>query len=832
MVRLSCVLLSVVLSTVAGAERITLATVGKPAATIVVEANGAGRLREAAGTLQSYIQQISGAKLPIRTDGKRVAGTGLYIGNCEPSLPGDIPAADLNPETYAIHVREGNVFFSGRWPTPVHFAVTSFLEDNLGVRWYAPGRLWEWVPRSETGDLTVEVADRVSVPGFSPRIWSGHQWTEEWKAWDLRNKAVLSEVVPRRQFQNNLYRVFPPSKYAQTHPEYYPLIDGKRYIPAEGDVYWRPCEGNPEVQRLTVEAAREYFARNPNSDSFSLGMDDISHLCSCPLCRAMDAAPDSYERKEFSDRHYKFVNIVAREIAKTNPDRYIGTLIYAIARKPPQTVPRLEDNVFGYITQTCGLWYVPGRQAEDEAVSREWARRCKHLSRYDYIGFGTMTPRVFPHHLAEAMKLDKSLGFEGMYTEVYAFLPNTAPMLWAMAKLQWDPTLDVDELLDEFYTRMYGAAAPVMKEYFDLLERSYNTERPGHGRWEHRNLAVQATALAPEDVDRAFELLQQAANSTGDPDVQERIHIHRMGLQYGAYVIWAYDLSRRLEAARITDRASADAARKLAERLAELSTEREKCWKEALTWDGLAGDSIRGLTGKGYLMNGQMAGIERGGVLATLKLLAWYDKNAPEEGARLAEYLQTAGGGSVGDVIGAWLWVRENKPASLCVNGDFEDWRTNEAAAEKDWSTAGAPRGWSTWSSLPTTKFSRCEGQGLESSTAAGISGSQSGCYLQSVPVRAAERYLCVAWVKPTAESEGAAGRLSIRFQDEKGAWHPRRDLEPSVQMTAGIRDWQPLILLTTVPEGAARLILMPGAQSQGPQDQVLFDDVKLYKLP
>jgi hypothetical protein len=829
--RFACVLTAAVVCGLSHADRITLAAGGKPSATIVVAEKAAPRLLAAAQTLQEYVRQISGAQLPIRTDGKRVAGTGLYVGGCEPSLPGDVPAADLNPETYAIHVRDGNVFFSGRWPTPVHFAVTSFLEDSLGVRWFAPGPLWEWVPRSETGDLVVEVADKVSVPGFSPRIWSGHQWTDEWQAWDLRNKAVQSEVVPRRQFQNNLFRVFAPSKYAETHPEYYPLVGGKRYIPAEGDVYWRPCEGNPEVQRLTVEAAREYFARNPNTDSFSLGMDDISHLCSCPLCRAMDPAPDSYEKKEFSDRHYKFVNAVAREIAKTNPDRYIGTLIYSIARKPPVTVEKLEDNVFGYITQTCGLWYVPGRQAEDEAVTREWARRCKHLSRYDYIGFGTMTPRVFPHSLAAAMKLDHSLGFEGMYTEVYAFLPNTAPMLWAMAKLQWDPTLELDALLGEFYAKMYGTAAPVMKEYFDLLERSYSTERPGHGRWEHRNLGVQATALAPEDLDRAFELLQKAANSTGDPDVQERVHIHRMGLQYGAYVIWANDVSQRLAAAQITDRASADAALRLAERLADLSAEREKCWKEALTWDGLAGDSVRGLTGKGYLMNGQMASVERGGVMATLKVLAWYDKNAPEEAARLAERLKAAGGGTVGSSIGGWLWVRENKPASVCVNGDFEDRGANEAAPEKDWSTTGAPKGWSTWSSLPTTRFPKVEGQGIGGSTAAGITGSQSGCYLQSVAVKGGEQYLCVAWVKPTADSKGATGRLGVRFQDEKGGWHARRDLEPSVQMSPGMADWQPLVLLATVPEGAARLIIMPGAQYQEPGDQVLFDDVALYKL-
>jgi hypothetical protein len=314
------------------------------------------------------------------------------------------------------------------------------------------------VPRGTRGELTVQVRDVVKAPDTSPRIWSGHAWNGDWEAWNLRNKTVLSEVVPRRQFQNFLHRVFPPEKYAETHPEYYPLIGGKRWIPEPGDSAWRPCESNPEVLRLTVEYARQWFDEHPNVDSFSLGMDDISHLCSCPNCRAMDPHPDSYEKWEFSDRHYKFVNAVAREAAKTHPDRYIGTLIYSIARKPPETVPKLEDNVFGFITETSAAWWMPGLKEEDHALTREWARRCKHLSRYDYYGFGTMTPRFYPHHMAEQVKFDKSLGLEGMYTEVYTFLPDTAPMIWAFAKLQWEHTLSVDALLDEFYAKMFRDA--------------------------------------------------------------------------------------------------------------------------------------------------------------------------------------------------------------------------------------------------------------------------------------------------------------------------------------------------------------------------------------
>jgi hypothetical protein len=812
------------------AEPITLARDGKPVATIVVPANADPILEGGALDLQHYVQAICGVELPITRDGAKVEGVGLYIGQCEPTTEADLPDKSLNPETYAIRVRDGSVFLTGRWPTPVRFAVDAFTEDCLGVRWFAPGELWEYVPQGKPGELTVEVNEAVKVPDTSPRIWSGHAWTDDWKAWNLRNKTVLSEVVPRRQFQNFLQRVFPPDKYAQEHPEYYPLIDGKRWIPGKDDRNWRPCESNPDVIRLTVEYARQWFDEHPDVDSFSLGMDDISHLCSCPNCRAWDPEPDSYEKREFSDRHYKFVNTIAREVAKTHPDRYIGTLIYSIARTPPKTVPKLEDNVFGFITETSALWWQEGRQEADQELTREWARRCKHLSRYDYYGMGTMTPRFYPHAIDEQIKFDKSLGLEGMYIEVYTFLPDTAPMIWATAKLQWDHTLSVDALLDEFYGRMFAEAAPTMKRYFDLLERSWNTPRPGRRGWVHRNIVAQALAMSSEDVDEGFRLLDQALAETKDAKARQRIDIVRGGLQFGSYVIYAYDLSQRLTTASVTDRASAEGVLAMAERLVKLSAERERFWAEAPKRDDLLGANLRGLLGMGYLMTGQAPNVEKGGLTAAMRVLAWYAENAPGELDAVAGRLRDAGG-PIAEIVDAWRWVKAQNPPNLIANPDFEDLTANEGAPEMDWSTKSAPKGWSTWARTPAVRFAVLAGEG-RSGHAAAMSGADGGVFLQTVKAEPGERYLCVGWVKTVPPNAVTDAKLSIRFRTPDGAWHPKRDAEPSVDAVTGQADWQPLVLLVTVPDGAGSVAVMLGAGDQAEGERTLFDDVALYKLP
>ncbi len=821
-----------ILAHTASAERIRLARDGKPVATIVIPARASERATQAAAELQRYVAAVCGVELPVRRDGRRVEGTGLYIGRCEPSREGDPPAARLNPESYAIRVRDGSIFFAGRYPTPTYFAVVSFIEDVLGVRWFAPGEAWESVPRGTPGELTVEVREVVKAPDTSPRLWSGHNFAPSWERWNLLNKVVCGEVIPRRQFQNNLHTVFPPSKYARAHPEYYPLIDGRRWIPEPGDRYWRPCESNPDVIRITVEFARRWFDEHPTIDSFSVGMDDITHLCGCPNCRALDPRPDSYEKREFSDRHYTFVNTIAREIAKTHPDRYVGTLIYAIARKPPETVPRLEDNVFGFLTEECASWWQPGEMDADHALTREWARRCRHLSRYDYVGLGTFTPRYYPHWMAEQIRFDKSLGLEGMYTELNTFLPHTAPMVWALAKLEWNASLDMDALLNEFFAKMFGPAAATVARYYDGLEKSWNTPRPGRTEWVHRNIVAQAASISPEAVDEGLALLDEAARQADTDAIRGRIDTIRAALQYASYAIRVYPLSQSLLTAPVRNATEADRAADAAKRVLRLSAERGPFWAAAMQRDDLLGENLRGLAAKAYLMIGKTPELEKGGSLGAIRALTWYADNAPDRLPAVAAGLTGSFEGGAADLIRAWLWVRENKPPNLLQNPGFEDTPSPTASRRRDSHAAVLPAHWSAVAEGAGPPLSSRAGQGRNGTAAVGTSGARgTPVCLQAHEVRPGERFYCSAYANNLPADREARGFLSVRFQTAAGAWNPHREAEPQV-FTVAQPGWQPLMFVVTVPKDAARLIVMVGAKNQPPDATVLFDDVALYRLP
>lgn len=802
------------------ADAVTLVTGGHPAATIVVQKNADALVRAAAEDVRHYIRIIGGVELPLQDNGEQVSGTGIYVGQCDACGQSDLPARETNPETYTIRVRNGNLFLLGRHAPATAFAVMSFIEDDLGVRWFAPGDLWEYVPQGAPGALTVEVKNRVVVPDWSPRVWSGHEWTKDWKTWLVHNKAICVPPVPFRNMQNFLHTVFAPEKYADSHPEYYPLIDGTRWIPPKDERAWRPCESNADVIRLTVEAAREYLDAHPEHNSFSLAMDDIEHICGCDNCRALDASPDDCAKERFSDRHYKFVNAVARELAKTHPDRYIGTLCYRIARELPVTVDRLEPNVFISMTQCCAEWWRPGRKEDDMQLTRSWRQRCLHMSRYDYMGLGFLTPRVFPHAMAEGMTFDHELGFEGVYNECYVILPNTAPMMWMTAKLQWNTELSADALLDEFYSRMFGNASAKMKEYYSLLEESWMTSRPGRAGWGHRNLSTQAHAMSVEDMDRAQDLIASAREETTDTNVLRRIDIVEAGLQYASYITRIYTLSEDLDRASLKARKEAEAVLAQAGELDRLITEWETFSQGAAQRDDIMGDSLRGLQSKRYFVRDQITRID--GRTAVLTALMALDAQSPRRAAGMARAFAAAHTGTLGQLADAWARANRGDLPNLLENPDFEARALGTEAP-----------GWSTWDNgKRDTRMAPAKNEGRSRSMAAAIANADSACYLQELKVEAGQRYLCETWARrKQAEGTGTI-RLAVRWRTQDGAWYAQRDQEPSLALRSSREGWQPMALVAVVPEGATSLVLELSASDQKEGSSALFDDAAVYLVP
>jgi len=432
----------------------------------------------------------------------------------------------------------------------------------------------------------------------------------------------------------------------------------------------------------------------------------------------------------------------------------------------------------------------------------------------------------------EEIKFDKQHGLEGMYTEMYTFLPDTAPMIWAFAKLQWDSSLNIDDLLNDFYTKMFGAGAPEMQKYFSLLEKCWTEDKPGFNRVVLKDIIQQSLVMTPDEVHQAFALLDAAATQAQKPMEKKRIGIIRAALQYYSYMPLEYHLSQQLSQSQFKTAADAQRGLEQVAQLGQLITAREKFWPETEQRKDLLGANLRGLQKTRFGIPTDMSPIENPVIPALLHLTDWYRKNEPAQTAQVVEKIKsTFPEGAIRSTLADWNWVADHHPSSLLKNGNFESTSANTTEAQADLSITNIPDGWASWSRYRFAKFAKDTGRngsiGIRISTP--TDRAESGRVVQSINnLTPGGRYLAVAWVKvePGFDSNGISLGLRLRTN---GSWYPP-DKGPIMVQTAAAptQEWQQMIVSITLPQDANGLSL----QLDASKSAAVFDDVALYKIP
>ena len=797
------------------AENFVLARNNKAESIIIIPQKPNEKLLLAAKDLQSYVKKICGVELKIINSNKKINHKAIYIWpNSFMPLKDRLQKNDP-PDGYVIKLQDKNIFIYGRTNTAVTYGVYSMLQESFNIRWFAPSEDWEYVPKSpKQGDLTIKIENKKYFPSITPRLWAGHYYTAQLKDWCRRQRVATNEIKFKGSFANNIYRVFPPQKYGKTHPQYYPLVNGKRYIPAPNEVKWRPCESNKEVQQILINYIRNYFDKNPYIDSFSLGLDDVFHVCHCPYCIAMDNKPDDIAKKRFSSRHYKFVNIIAKEIAKTHPNRYIGTLIYSPTLQPPVDVPHMEKNTFGFITQNSAQWKSDDIKKANMVLTEEWSKRIPYLSRYEYIGLSCITPRYYPHLLNDAFRYDLKHNFQGMYQEVCTFLPLTAPMVWALSELQWDSRKNIDTLLNEYMTKIYGDAATEMTLFFNHLEDSW-MKSPGK-LWVYNDLIAQCQVMTLKQLKQAYAILDKAYHKTKYQIIKKRIQVTKDSLQYGGYLIEQYTMAKEAEKMKLKTTKDAVKILDTAVKFAYLAAERESFWNKSMKAATIFGESLRGQSKRGNLVsNGQISTLEAIMVSAATNALKKLEKSDTKVYQAQYKRLNNLPASAFIKTVIASNLPAEYKSKNLLQNPSFEKSKPN-----------GEPLFWVAWGAVPD-KFPVAKKMGRNNTDAAKVRYNVGVAYLQYRKVTPGEQFYAQVWIKGSGTGKGT---LAFRFKTADGKWYPNRELEPRINQNFD-NTWRKIELFCTVPPGAAIMQFSVGGYRIGDGSYVLLDDAVLQKV-
>jgi hypothetical protein len=511
---------------------------GEPLGAIVVSKDASEQLRDAAATLREYVEKASKARLPVLDSygalgSKEKLRLRVWVGPSEFGNRLKLGLDQLDDDGFVIAFPDKeNIVIIGPTDWGTEFGVYEFLEAYVGVRWLLPSPAGEYVPRCDTIDIPSREVRR--EPAFFSRQLSGLRGKIQ-STWARRNR-----MHGRIEFHHNLFRLFPPEKYVGTHPELFPIHGGKRYLPpGKKKSGWQPCFSAPGIVEEAIRNICDYFSKNPQATSYSLGVNDLGGYCECERCTgASSTTVNHLGFRSASDQYFKWAGAVAEGVLKKYPDKWFGCLAYDHLAEPPSQWP-IHPRLVPFITLDRMKWLAPRFENEGKKQSTVWSDNAFRTGWYDYIyGAPYCIPRIYFHKMGDYIRFAHDHGVRAMYAEAY---PNwgEGPKLYVALKLQWNPRLNVETLLNEWYTCAVGEdAASDLAAYYRLWEDFWRGPVLDSGWFASGTTYLRFTSpeylayLKYGDVARARGLLESALAKTRTEEQKNRAKLLLRAFEY------------------------------------------------------------------------------------------------------------------------------------------------------------------------------------------------------------------------------------------------------------------------------------------------------------
>ncbi|MBQ7650750.1 MAG: DUF4838 domain-containing protein [Victivallales bacterium] len=493
---------------------------GEAKAELIIGANPTRTAQFAAYEMQHCISLKTGATLPIVASASGTPGTtAIYIGI-------DANKYDFTGEEYLVSFEDGKIHLVGNdnpdygkvnykdektFPPMTYyyratlFAVYDFLEKACGFRFYSFGD--DGIAFTEGKDLTVEpfsVRRRPDMDAFRDPYFEGKGNSAVTKRdKDLllhRWRAASNYGYVNHNIYSIYYRYWKPSPvkafkdlFIEPHPEWFAKRETGRqsshiakghyngeYVPsqlcysADGPIKYFAEEANKVYNGENVKGARfGNIKRLPKAEFYyPIQPDDDQAVCQCPDCtKLMENDRLAY--------HFTWINKLAAESRKVNPDVKWATLAYGVARRRPANL-EIDPNVSIQICMSMHAWWHPLVYKRQHGDYKEWVEKegDKRMltswlyflnpeimaARASYKPF----PTLYPRHTGEYISEFLEDGLRGVFAEIA--IQSHELESYIMSRLIYDKSEDYHKIIDEYFDLYYGAAGPAMKQVYETIE--------------------------------------------------------------------------------------------------------------------------------------------------------------------------------------------------------------------------------------------------------------------------------------------------------------------------------------------------------------------------
>ncbi|NLE66279.1 MAG: DUF4838 domain-containing protein, partial [Lentisphaerae bacterium] len=472
-------------------------------------------------------------------------------------------------------------------PIGVLYGAYEVLKRYGGIRWLVPGDDGEYFTVKPT--IAVPEGGTVKNPDFAVRrigqvAMSSLSLTRDTWAWCSRNNLRLAMIdwqfanpklhdelerhavkvrvgghcfTPLLTGWNVVKRT--PAEYKEyverlfaEHPEYFPLINGKRVISYDGGNDPQPCTSNPDViQRVARNAALSMKKCGYPSVYLDFCNNDCTRWCQCKACRAIDPQAEK-EAGIVSTRYWTFANAVLAELRKEWPGAQLAGWTYQnyslapVGVKPDKRVlhvrisnhRRCWKHALNDPNCSVNKWYYE--------YNKSWNDAGAPLVTYEMLSTAGRNFLPNEKNWVDTLKYYKHAmpNVQGMATEIscpdgeYSGGPYDTPMtrnnwymMWQALYLgmyfHWDVRADYDQLHEEINALYYGQGWDGgMREFRKYLTELYMN---AGGCWGYAHSIPVGKFLdvpgAREKLYMYLDAAEQAAAS--DPDKRALAHVKR-----------------------------------------------------------------------------------------------------------------------------------------------------------------------------------------------------------------------------------------------------------------------------------------------------------------
>ncbi len=510
------------LATVANAQTNMIVRDGRTEYRIITPDKPSPAVKTAAKELQRFMLRITGVRFSIAAESRAGEAPAFLLGPCKRSAEAGLveKASKLAEDGVLIRTLGRDVALLGSNERGNLYCVYVLLEKYLGVRFLA----WDCTIVPLEPNLALSEIDYSYAPPFMYR---------ETLYWDSFPKDIAT-----RQRLNGPYTkcdesvggkiaffpyvhsfddLIPPEDYFNDHPEYFGLQGGKRV--AE-HVHSQICLTNPEVLEISKRKVLKWCKEHPEIPIIDVSQNDGNGWCECENCMAIV--------NEEGSQHgpiLRFVNAIADEVAKNYPEKWVETLAYAYATKPP-SITKPRSNV---IIRLChaGCYYHGfekcGLGANLTTYIDQWSKLTKRIFIWHYAT--NFAHYIAPNQnlvgLARDIKHYGRSGVNGLMVQCNYQGPGgelAELRQYLSAQLMWDPSQDAYRIREEFCTGYYQEAAPDVLEFLRLMDKT--AERPdshAFGAWDP--LTTTPDVLVKESL----TILDKARLSARSSTVRNRI---------------------------------------------------------------------------------------------------------------------------------------------------------------------------------------------------------------------------------------------------------------------------------------------------------------------